>query len=205
MFETAKLRQEELLVTCKWLNKMKSSEQLPLCRIVCHHHKRWLLNFWKMKFARVFCFEQVKALTNIWEKLSSSIKDKGVTSLKPNRLCRLYGSSKPKPCLVTANAGACRKKKSREFKPNTRNEVSREMKRDHLPSTCHKCLFRISHPGTANGRHHMPGNLIWSTQSYIIYVILNHALSDGGFLPWHPVHNVTFEFLVWNGENTSRV
>lgn len=150
-----------------------------------------------------------------WQTFGRNCLQKGVTSLKPsssqmawdiiNRRCPLYGSSKPKPCLVTANPVACRKKKSREFKPNTRNEVNREMKRDHLPSTCHKCLFRISHPGTANGRHPMPGNLIWSTQSYIIYVILNHALSDGGFLPWHPLHNVTFEFLVWNGENTSRV
>ena len=103
-----------------------------------------------------------------------------------NGLCRLYGSSKPKPCLVTANAVACRKKKSREFKPNTRNEVNRKMKWDQLPSTCHKCFFRISHPGTAYGRHPMPGNLIWYTQSYIIYVILNHTLYDGSFVPWHP-------------------
>ena len=88
-----------------------------------------------------------------------------------NSLCCLYGSSKPKPCLVTANAVACRKKKSREFKPNTRN-VDREMKGDHLPWTCHKCFFRISHPGTANGRHpmHMPGiDLVHSELYYLRY------------------------------------
>ena len=36
--------------------------------IECHHYER-LRKDTKM-FARLFCFEQVKALTNVWEKLT---------------------------------------------------------------------------------------------------------------------------------------